>query len=43
MTEDPVLLDGAKYEAEIGPLPKTPYQKGIEQTIRFLQKNGSST
>ncbi|RFU69491.1 SDR family NAD(P)-dependent oxidoreductase [Bacillus sp. V59.32b] len=37
LTEDPVVLDGSKYEREIGLLPRTPYRIGIEETINRLR------
>ncbi|KRG16444.1 SDR family NAD(P)-dependent oxidoreductase [Lederbergia galactosidilytica] len=36
LNEDPVVLDGAKYEREIGPLPRTSYQVGIKQTLEYM-------
>ncbi len=39
LTEDPVVLDGSKYEREIGPLPATPYEEGIKRTLDFMMKN----
>ncbi|THE09205.1 SDR family NAD(P)-dependent oxidoreductase [Bacillus timonensis] len=40
LTEDPVVLDGSKYEQEIGPLPATPYEEGIKRTLDYMMKNG---
>ncbi|RFU62884.1 SDR family NAD(P)-dependent oxidoreductase [Peribacillus glennii] len=37
LTEEPVVLDGSKYEREIGPVPRTPYRIGIEITIAQLR------
>ncbi len=37
LTEEPVVLSGEKYEALIGPLPKTPYEEGIKKTIEHLK------
>lgn len=37
LTEDPVVLDGGKYEREIGPLPRTPYRDGLKRTINQLR------
>ncbi|WP_050614977.1 NAD-dependent epimerase/dehydratase family protein [Bacillus testis] len=34
--EKPHILSGSKYEREIGPLPKTPYEKGIAETLKSL-------
>jgi nucleoside-diphosphate-sugar epimerase len=39
LTEKPVLLSGAKYEKEIGPLPRTPFDLGIRAVISSMQKN----
>lgn len=36
--EQPFQLDGTKYEKEIGPLPKTPLLKGIQETIEYYSK-----
>ncbi|MGG4489455.1 SDR family NAD(P)-dependent oxidoreductase [Metabacillus idriensis] len=38
LTEKPVLLSGSKYEKEIGPVPRTPYDKGIRAVISSMQK-----
>lgn len=40
LTEEPLVLSGDKYEREIGPVPRTPYQVGIRETIRKMQMNG---
>ncbi|MED0738307.1 SDR family NAD(P)-dependent oxidoreductase [Aneurinibacillus thermoaerophilus] len=37
LTEEPVVLSGAKYEKHIGPLPKTSYEEGIRQTLNFMK------
>ncbi len=37
LNEEPVVLDGEKYETTIGPLPRTPYKEGLRQTIRFMR------
>lgn len=39
LTEDPVVLDGSKYEKEIGALPATPYEEGIKRTLDFMMNN----
>ncbi|MEH7222763.1 SDR family NAD(P)-dependent oxidoreductase [Bacillus sp. JJ1566] len=39
LTEDPVVLDGSKYEQEIGPLPATPYEEGIKGTLDYMREN----
>ncbi|MGE8079953.1 SDR family NAD(P)-dependent oxidoreductase [Peribacillus loiseleuriae] len=33
LNEDPVVLDGRKYEIEIGPIPRTPYKEGFRKTL----------
>lgn len=38
LNETPVILDGSKYEKEIGALPKTPYQVGIVENLKELAK-----
>lgn len=40
LNEEPVILNGEKYEREIGPIPKTTYKAGLEQTLKSL--NASS-
>ena len=39
LNEMPVVLNGEKYEREIGPVPKTPYKVGIEQTLQSIKNN----
>lgn len=39
LNEEPVVLNGDKYEREIGPVPKTPYEEGIKQTLLSLKNN----
>lgn len=39
LMEDPVVLDGTKYEREIGSLPVTPYEEGIRKTLDFMVDN----
>jgi len=36
LNEEPVILDGTKYETELGPLPRTSYREGIKQTIEYM-------
>ncbi|MCM3090545.1 MULTISPECIES: SDR family NAD(P)-dependent oxidoreductase [unclassified Cytobacillus] len=36
LNQTPVILDGSKYEARIGSLPKTPYETGIKMTLDHL-------
>ncbi|MDD1505509.1 SDR family NAD(P)-dependent oxidoreductase [Lysinibacillus sp. CNPSo 3705] len=38
LTEEPVILSGKKYEKEIGPLPRTSYRVGLEETIAWMNK-----
>ncbi len=38
LTEEPVVLSGEKYEANIGVLPRTPYRDGIKQTVKWMKK-----
>ncbi|MGM1022693.1 MAG: SDR family NAD(P)-dependent oxidoreductase [Bacillota bacterium] len=38
LTQTPVVLDGSKYERVVGPIPKTPFEKGITDTILALKK-----
>ncbi|WP_286884402.1 NAD-dependent epimerase/dehydratase family protein [Aneurinibacillus sp. UBA3580] len=37
LMEEPVVLSGNKYETHIGPLPKTPYEEGIRQTLNCMK------
>lgn len=37
LNEDPVVLDGTKYEKHIGLLPRTSYKEGIKRTIETMQ------
>ena len=38
LNEDPVVLNGEKYENLIGPLPRTSYREGLKKTIEHLKK-----
>lgn len=38
LDEEPVVLSGEKYEREIGPLPRTLYEEGIERTIEHMKQ-----
>ncbi len=40
LNEQPLVLNGAKYEREIGPLPRTSYQEGLKQTLAYMRSNG---
>ncbi|MEQ2526831.1 SDR family NAD(P)-dependent oxidoreductase [Bacillaceae bacterium CLA-AA-H227] len=39
LNEEPVVLDGTKYEQFIGELPNTAYRDGLKQTIDYMKKN----
>ncbi|WP_207892430.1 SDR family NAD(P)-dependent oxidoreductase [Paenibacillus pinisoli] len=39
LTEEPVILDGEKYERQIGPIRKTSFEQGIAATIIALQSS----
>ncbi len=41
LTEEPLLLSGAKYEALVGPIPATPYAEGVRVTIEAIRKRSS--
>lgn len=36
LNEEPVVLNGSKYEKEIGQLPRTSYRDGLRQTIEYM-------
>ncbi|WP_028389854.1 SDR family NAD(P)-dependent oxidoreductase [Bacillus cihuensis] len=36
LNEDPVVLDGGKYEREIGLIPMTPYKEGFQKTLESI-------
>ncbi|MFE4712269.1 NAD-dependent epimerase/dehydratase family protein [Paenibacillus sp. NPDC056722] len=38
LTEEPLRLSGKKYERLIGPIPATPYEKGITETIQAIKR-----
>ncbi|KOR80231.1 hypothetical protein AM232_18480 [Bacillus sp. FJAT-21352] len=38
LTKERFILDGEKYEKRIGPIPKTPYKEGMEETMRTLMR-----
>jgi nucleoside-diphosphate-sugar epimerase len=38
LNETPVILDGTKYDRRIGPLPKTPYQIGVQNNLDQMTK-----
>lgn len=37
LNEEPVVLDGKKYESLIGPIPRTPYRKGLQETLDYMK------
>ncbi|MBP0727221.1 SDR family NAD(P)-dependent oxidoreductase [Bacillus sp. RG28] len=37
LNEEPVVLNGDKYEKQIGEIPRTSYQEGLRQTIEFMR------
>ena len=37
LNEEPVVLSGEKYEKNIGPLPRTPYEDGLKATIDYMK------
>lgn len=37
--ENPVVLNGEKYENLIGKVPRTSYQDGLKQTIDYMKRN----
>jgi nucleoside-diphosphate-sugar epimerase len=37
LNEKPVVLDGSKYERLIGPVPRTPYEIGIRETLKQMK------
>lgn len=39
LTENPVVLSGAKYEERIGALPRTSYEEGLRETITFMKNS----
>lgn len=38
LNEDPVVLNGEKYEKMIGPVPCTSYEEGLKQTIDYMKQ-----
>ncbi|MFX3675223.1 MAG: SDR family NAD(P)-dependent oxidoreductase [Paenisporosarcina sp.] len=39
LNEEPVILNGKKYEKLIGKVPSTSYQEGLKQTIDHMKRN----
>ncbi|TKC16078.1 SDR family NAD(P)-dependent oxidoreductase [Robertmurraya kyonggiensis] len=40
LNEEPVVLDGNKYEQFIGELPRTSYREGLKQTLDYMKNIG---
>ena len=38
LNEEPVVLNGEKYEKLIGPLPRTSYREGLIETMEYMKK-----
>lgn len=38
LTKNPIILSGKKYEAKIGPIPRTPYKEGIKNTLNWMNE-----
>lgn len=36
LTKEGFVLSGEKYEKRVGPVPKTPFKKGLEENLRYL-------
>ncbi|WML48623.1 SDR family NAD(P)-dependent oxidoreductase [Neobacillus sp. PS3-34] len=41
LNEEPVVLDGEKYEKLIRPIPRTSYREGLRQTIEYMKQNAT--
>lgn len=39
LNEEPVVLDGGKYEELLGDVPRTSYREGLRQTIQYMKEN----
>lgn len=39
LNEEPVILNGEKYEKLLGPVPRTSYREGLQQTLEYLKGN----
>ena len=39
LNEDPVVLNGEKYENLIGLLPRTSYREGLQKTMEYMKKH----
>jgi nucleoside-diphosphate-sugar epimerase len=40
LNEEPVVLNGEKYEQHIGPVPRTSYREGLRQTLEYMKVSG---
>ena len=38
LKQEKILLDGTKFEKEFGPIPKTPYEEGIAETLNWTKR-----
>ncbi|MGA9226845.1 MAG: SDR family NAD(P)-dependent oxidoreductase [Mesobacillus sp.] len=38
LNEEPIVLNGEKYENFIGPIPRTSYREGLRQTIEYMKQ-----
>lgn len=38
LNEEPVVLNGEKYEQLIGPVPRTSYLEGLKETIEYMRR-----
>lgn len=41
LTKEPVVLSGGKYERVVGPIPATPFEQGITETVQVLMSRQS--
>lgn len=39
LNEEPVVLNGEKYEKLIGPLPRTSYREGLQETMEYMKSH----
>ncbi|HEY4429968.1 MAG TPA: NAD-dependent epimerase/dehydratase family protein [Paenibacillus sp.] len=39
LTQEPVILSGGKYERNVGPIPTTPFEQGITETVLALMSH----
>lgn len=38
LTREPLVLSGKKYEQQIGPIPVTPFEQGITETVKSIME-----